>query len=89
MQNWLAQPDTEYSIKNEPPVQPKIKVTTLPVLGIWGAYDGALTEQPMLDTYNVVDDYTYRRFEISSHWPMLDEPKKFNMALVDFLKKNE
>jgi pimeloyl-ACP methyl ester carboxylesterase len=32
--------------------------------------------------------YTYFRFEISSHWPMLDEPKIFNKALIDFLNKN-
>lgn len=67
----------------------QISILLLAVLGIWGAYDGVLTEHPMLDTFNVVDDYTYYRFEISSHWPMLDEPQKFNTTLIDFLKSNK
>ena len=43
----------------------------------------------MLDTYKVVDDYTYVRFDISSHWPMLDEPEKFNESLLRFFHEHD
>ncbi|GBF96106.1 alpha beta hydrolase [Raphidocelis subcapitata] len=59
----------------------------LPVLGVYPARDGALTEAQMAASGRFVAPglWAYARIEGSGHWPQRDAPGALNAALLGFL----
>jgi len=66
-----------------PPDLPPIRV---PVLGVWGSEDIAVTERAItgMEQY-AVGGWRYERIEGAGHWMQLDQPRRINRLLIDFL----
>jgi pimeloyl-ACP methyl ester carboxylesterase len=59
---------------------------TVPTLGIWGTKDECISERLMIESKELAKGgWRYERFEGSGHWPMLDQPERFNELLIEFL----
>jgi pimeloyl-ACP methyl ester carboxylesterase len=59
---------------------------TCPVMGVYGAGDMALTEEPMTASAELVEgDWRYERFDDCGHWLTLEAPERFNSLLLDFI----
>jgi len=60
-----------------------------PCLLVYGQNDPSLEALPSSDQYESLPENTHQiTFEQSGHFPMLDEPSKFNRLLSDFLNLN-
>lgn len=59
---------------------------TIPVMLVYGAQD-SIIQRPPVDWLDDLDYYNAYAFllETARHYPMLDEPTKFNRLLLDFL----
>ena len=88
MQYLLAQPNVDYTPTNEKPEISEKKIE-IPVLGIWGTKDIALTEDQMKLSKDYVTHFTYKTIEGAGHWLMLDKPKEVNLLILNFLSKNK
>jgi pimeloyl-ACP methyl ester carboxylesterase len=81
--NWYRA-NRHPSAELEPP--PRLPFVMTPTLGIWGARDGAMTEEQMVASAGFVQGvWRYERFDDSGHWIPLDEPDRLNELLVSFL----
>jgi len=59
--------------------------STLPSLYVNGRYDPLIEIPTLEDVSFLPEESHYILFEQSGHFPMLDEPSKFNRLLIDFL----
>lgn len=59
----------------------------MPVLGVYPAADGALTEGQMVGSARYVPEggWSYVRLEGAGHWPQRDAPGALNEALLGWL----
>jgi pimeloyl-ACP methyl ester carboxylesterase len=70
------------------PLGPMVNQLTLPLLLVYGQND-PLVPEPMLDGLEALPEQAHQiLFDQSGHFPMLDEPAKFNRLLADFLTLN-
>jgi pimeloyl-ACP methyl ester carboxylesterase len=67
------------------PLGPMLNQLSLPMLLVYGQND-PLVPEPILDGSESLPEQAHQiLFEQSGHFPMLDEPAKFNRLLADFL----
>lgn len=59
-----------------------------PILLVHGRYDPAIETPNLEEVFRWNENTHYIIFEQSGHFPMLDEPSKFNRLLTDFLSLN-
>ena len=58
------------------------------MLGIWGAADPFLEEEPMVrSAAQVAGPWRYERFEDAGHWIPLEQPERLNRLLLEFFKR--
>jgi pimeloyl-ACP methyl ester carboxylesterase len=81
--NWYrANLAPEFWLKQNQPL-PNVQASTL---GVWASEDAYLTEtQMILSSQHVSNTWNYERIEGASHWMQLDQPKKVNSLILNFL----
>jgi pimeloyl-ACP methyl ester carboxylesterase len=81
--NWYrANLAPEFWLKQNQPL-PNVQASTL---GVWASEDAYLTEtQMILSSQHVSGTWNYERIEGASHWMQLDQPKKVNSLILNFL----
>lgn len=62
-----------------------VRESSLPSLYVNGKYDPLIEIPSLEDVSFLPEESHYILFEQSGHFPMLDEPSKFNRLLIDFL----
>lgn len=62
-----------------------LPTVTVPTLVLWGERDGALEKLFATPPPSLVSDLTVETFPDATHWVHLDDPKRVNDALLDFL----
>jgi pimeloyl-ACP methyl ester carboxylesterase len=89
--NGSLTPALNWYRANVPPealVGPAVELPSVPVpvMGVWGTEDFALTEEQMTGSSAYVDGpWRYERMEGPGHWIPLDAPDALNELLLDFL----
>ena len=85
--NWYRANDPPMRMLEPTPEFPKID---MPVLGVWGAKDAALTEESMVDSEKFVGGpWRYERFDDAGHWLQLERPERLNGLLLEFLSSGD
>jgi pimeloyl-ACP methyl ester carboxylesterase len=85
--NWYRANDPPMRMLEPTPEFPRIE---LPVLGVWGAKDAALTEESMVDSEKfIAGPWRYERFDDAGHWLQLEQPERLNALLLEFLSSRE
>jgi pimeloyl-ACP methyl ester carboxylesterase len=85
--NWYRANDNPMRLLEPTPAFPSIN---LPVLGVFGAHDAALTEESMTDSEKYVSGpWRYERFEDAGHWVQLEQPARLNQLLVEFFEPSD
>lgn len=81
--NWYRANSAPRALLDEPPTYSPIDT---PVMGVWGAADPFLAEEPMLaSAAQVQGPWRYERFEDAGHWIPLEQPERLNSLLLEFL----
>ncbi|ANY10187.1 hypothetical protein AFB00_19025 [Pseudonocardia sp. HH130630-07] len=81
--NWYrANVDPASFVATEIPQVPAIRV---PVLGVWGDADGALTEGQMRRSSEFAEDFRFVAVPGCGHWIPQEAPERATELLVDFL----
>ena len=82
--NWYRANDPPQRLLAPTPTFPMIAI---PVMGVWGAGEFALTEESMTGSAEYVSGpWRYERVDDAGHWIQLEQPAKLNSLLVDFLQ---
>ena len=83
--NWYRANLPPPSILGSRPVP--LPPVSAPTLGIWSTGDEYLTEAAMTrSASHVTGPWRYERIEDATHWIPLDQPKRVNALLLDFLR---
>ena len=82
--NWYrANIDPATFVPTGPMQLPPIRV---PVLGVWGERDMALTESQMRRSAEFTEDFRYERVAGAGHWIPAEAPERTSELLLDFLR---
>jgi len=68
-------------------LRPELHKLTMPTLGIYGLGDWVVNPNQADVMAQYVPHAQVERWKLSRHFPMADEPERFNQTLLDFLKR--